>query len=109
MKWPRIFLAFSSLFFAITALAGAPLNLAPGKNGPATGLADSAALRATVFGTAPQDMAPLPETVPLAEINISLPWKQPVPEVFWFDRRLRVWFSCLLYTSPSPRDRQKSR
>jgi hypothetical protein len=94
MKWPHLFLAFGSLFFTVSALAGAPLNIAPGKNGPATGLADSAALRATVFGTPPQDIAPLPETVPLAEINISLPWKRPVPEVFWFDRRLRVWFSA---------------
>ncbi|MDR3387607.1 MAG: hypothetical protein P4L92_11180 [Rudaea sp.] len=63
-------------------------------SGPATGLADSAALRATVFGTPPEDMAPLPETVPLSEINIALPWARPVPDVFWFDRRLRVWFSA---------------
>jgi hypothetical protein len=62
--------------------------------GPATGLADSAALRATVYGTPPQDLAPVPETVPLQEINIALPWARPVPEVFWFDRRLRVWFSA---------------
>jgi Alpha/beta hydrolase family len=61
--------------------------------GPATGLADSAALRATVYGTPPQDIAPMPERVPLEEINIALPWAQPVPAVFWFDRRLRVWFS----------------
>jgi pimeloyl-ACP methyl ester carboxylesterase len=62
--------------------------------GPATGLADSAALRATVFGTPPQDKAPLPQRVPLAEINLKLPWARPVPAVFWFDRRLRVWFSA---------------
>jgi predicted alpha/beta-fold hydrolase len=31
--------------------------------------------------------------VPLQEINIALPWALPVPEVFWFDRRLRAWFS----------------
>jgi hypothetical protein len=61
--------------------------------GPATGLADSAALRATVYGTPPQDIAPMPERVPLEEINIALAWAQPVPAVFWFDRRLRVWFS----------------
>ena len=58
------------------------------------GLADSAALRATVFGTSPQDVAPLPEKVPLEEIDISMPWARPVPPVFWFDRRLRVWFSA---------------
>ena len=60
----------------------------------AAGLADSAALRATVFGTLPQDIAPLPATVPLEEIDISMPWARPVPKVFWFNRRLRVWFSA---------------
>jgi hypothetical protein len=64
------------------------------ENDPATGLADSAALRATVFGTPPQDVAPMPATVPLQEIDISMPWARPVPKVLWFDRRLRVWFSA---------------
>jgi hypothetical protein len=32
--------------------------------------------------------------VPLAEINIALPWARPLPDVFWFDRKLRVWFSA---------------
>jgi len=62
-------------------------------SGPPTGLADSAALRATVYGTPPQQLAPVPETVPLQEINIALPWRQPVPEVFWFNKRLRAWFA----------------
>jgi hypothetical protein len=66
----------------------------PPVHGPAAGLADSAALRATVFGTPPQDMAPMPSRVPLAEINIALPWARPLPDVFWFDRKLRVWFSA---------------
>jgi hypothetical protein len=66
----------------------------PPAPGPATGLADSAALRATVFGTPPQDIAPMPTKVPLTEINIALPWARPVPAVFWFDRKLRVWFSA---------------
>ncbi|HEY7996519.1 MAG TPA: hypothetical protein VIE14_06600, partial [Steroidobacteraceae bacterium] len=61
---------------------------------PAVGLADSAALRATVYGTPPQDIAPLPARVPLEEINIALPWARPLPPVLWFDRRLRVWFSA---------------
>ena len=47
-----------------------------------------------MFGTPPQDLAPLPATVPLAEINIALPWARPVPDVFWFDSKLRVWFSA---------------
>jgi hypothetical protein len=72
----------------------APLIATPPAPGPAAGLADSAALRATVFGTPPQNKAPMPNRVPLAEINIELPWKRPVPDVFWFDRKLRVWFSA---------------
>ena len=66
----------------------------PPAPGRPTGLADSAGLRATVFGTPPQDIAPMPSRVPLAEINIALPRARPVPEVFWFDRKLRVWFSA---------------
>jgi pimeloyl-ACP methyl ester carboxylesterase len=94
MKWPRTFLALGSLFFGATALAAAQPTTLPPRIGPATGLADSAGLRATVFGTPPQEIAPLPETVPLQEINIALPWTRAVPEVFWFDGRLRVWFSA---------------
>lgn len=67
---------------------------APPVREPATGLADAAGLRATVFGTPPQDIAPMPATVPLVEINISMPWARPVPAAFWFDRKLRVWFSA---------------
>ena len=36
----------------------------------------------------------MPATVPLQEINISMPWARPVPQVLWFDSRLRVWFSA---------------
>jgi hypothetical protein len=86
--------ALAMLLCAAAVTSGAQLNAAPSGTGPATGLADSAALRATVFGTPPQDIAPLPETVPLEEINIALPWVRTVPEVFWFDRRLRVWLSA---------------
>jgi hypothetical protein len=86
------------LFFACGLLFGVASAAQPGlaqlSRGPATGLADSAALRATVYGTPPQKLAPVPETVPLQEINIKLPWAQPVPAVFWFDKRLRVWFSA---------------
>jgi predicted alpha/beta-fold hydrolase len=66
----------------------------PPAPGPAAGLADSAGLRATVFGTPPQDRAPMPSRVPLAEMDIALPWARPVPDVFWFDRKLRVWYSA---------------
>jgi Alpha/beta hydrolase family len=68
--------------------------------GPPTGLADSAALHATVFGTPPQDVAPLPERVPVQEINVSVPWRQPVPEVLWFDKKLRVYFSAQRKPAP---------
>ena len=47
-----------------------------------------------MFGTPRQDMAAMPAKVPLVEINIGMPWARPVPEVFWFDRKLRVWFSA---------------
>jgi hypothetical protein len=78
-----------------TPIAPPPAPIpAPPAPGPATGLADSAALRATVFGTPPQDIAPLPERVPLLEMDLKLPWARPVPAVFWFDKRLRVWFSA---------------
>jgi hypothetical protein len=72
----------------------------PPAPGPATGLADSAALRATVFGTPPQDMAPLPQKVPLSEITVTLPWRLPVPDVLWFDAKLRVWFSAQKMPAP---------
>jgi hypothetical protein len=84
-----VFLGFWSAGIAVATTAEIHFP----DNGPPTGLADSAALRATVYGTPPQDLAPVPETVPLQEINIALPWKPPVPEVFWFNRRLRAWFA----------------
>ncbi|MGA2343043.1 MAG: hypothetical protein ABSG29_07610 [Steroidobacteraceae bacterium] len=90
----------SALFASSSALADAPPIPAPPAPGPATGLADSAALRATVFGTPPQDIAPLPEKVPIFEMDLALPWARPVPEVFWFDKRLRVWFSA--QNKPAP-------
>jgi hypothetical protein len=77
----------------------APLQLPPAP-GPATGLADSAALRATVFGTPPQDIAVLPESVPMLEMDLALPWRRPVPQIYWFDKRLRVWFSAQKKPAP---------
>src|SRR5580693_8208289 len=85
---------------AITVTSPAEIIDSAAESGPATGLADSAALRATVYGTPPQDIAPMPQRVPLEEINIALPWAQPVPAVFWFDRRLRVW--CSRQPKPAP-------
>jgi len=92
------FLLFAALTLALTRSAagdadhGAPI-VRPTVRGPATGLADSAALRATVFGTPPQDIAPMPDTVPVLEIDIPMPWRQKVPGIFWYDKKLRVWFS----------------
>jgi predicted alpha/beta-fold hydrolase len=82
-------------FLAHAVVAGDPQPLqAPAVTGPATGLANSAGLRSTVFGTPPQDIAQLPDSVPLLEIDASMPWARPVPAVFWFDKKLRVWFSA---------------
>jgi hypothetical protein len=80
--------------FAQGAELSAQAIAPPPAPGPAAGLADSAALRATVFGMPPQNAAPLPRKVPLAEINIALPWARPVPDVYWFDRKLRAWLSA---------------
>src|SRR5580700_6252368 len=97
MKFLAVFalIVFCSSSFAEPA----PAELPPAP-GPATGLADSAALRATVFGTPPQDIAPLPDTVPMLEMEVALPWRQPVPQIFWFDKRLRVWFSAQKKPAP---------
>jgi predicted alpha/beta-fold hydrolase len=100
MNWLRVHLAPYGLLLTAAVASGAEPIAPPTAPGPATGLADSAALRATVYGTPPQDIAPMPERVPLEEINIALPWVMPVPAVFWFDRRLRVWFSP--QTKPAP-------
>src|SRR6202522_3469587 len=80
-----------------SSLADPTLPPAPG---PATGLADSAALRATVFGTPPQDIGPLPDTVPMLEMDLALPWRRPLPRIFWSPQRLRVWFSAQKKPAP---------
>lgn len=67
---------------------------------PLVGLADGIALRTTLFGIPPAEMAELPAEVPLDELNIAIDGALPVPEVFWFNRRLRVWFSA--QSGPAP-------
>lgn len=92
--------ALAALIVSPAASADAAVVTPPPAPGPATGLADSAALRATVFGTPPQDFAPLPAKVPLIEIDLALPGARPVPPIFWFDRRLCVWFSAQKKPAP---------
>src|SRR3984885_8411897 len=90
-------IALALVWSAPFAVSAEPIEPPPQSQpapGPATGLSDSAGLRATVFGTPPEAMAPLPAKVPLYEINITLPWRLPVPEVLWFDAKLRVWLSA---------------
>jgi pimeloyl-ACP methyl ester carboxylesterase len=89
-------MARTAVLLKLVVALGAWLLAAPLRAAEAspTGLADSAALRATIYGTPPQDVAPLPDVVPLEEINIALPWAKPLPRVLWFDRRLRVWLSA---------------
>ncbi len=90
----------SLISFALAFSAGAACGAqaeprqSPPESGLVVGLADSAGLRATVFGTPPQDMAALPAKVPLSEIDAELPWRLPVPKILWFDTKLRVWFSA---------------
>src|ERR1700691_5953950 len=97
MKFLAVFalIAFCSSSFADPT----PAQLPPAP-GPATGLADSAALRATVFGTPPQDIGPLPDTVPMLEMEVALPWRRPVPQIFCFDKLLRVWLSAQKKPAP---------
>lgn len=42
----------------------------------------------------------MPKKVPLSEINITLPWRLPVPAVLWFDAQLRVWLSAQKKPAP---------
>jgi len=42
----------------------------------------------------------MPASVPLLELNLSLPWARPVPAIYWFDRRLRAWFSAQPHPAP---------
>src|SRR5580658_10281273 len=96
----KLLAVFVLIVFCSSSFADpTPAELPPAP-GPATGLADSAALRATVFGTPPQDIGLLPDTVPMLEMDVALPWRQPVPQIFWFDKRLRVWFSAQKKSAP---------
>jgi hypothetical protein len=97
MKQRLVVLALATLLISPVVVEAINPPPAPG---PATGLADSTALRATVFGTPPQDIAPLPAKVPLSEMDLALPWARPVPPIFWFDSRLHVWFSAQKKPAP---------
>ena len=68
--------------------------------GSALGLADAAALQATVFGPRPETLAELPEKVPTQELNIVIDGAMPVPDIYWFNRKLRVYFSAQQQAAP---------
>lgn len=59
-----------------------------------TSLVDSQGLRDTVIGPAPERLAELVENVPARELNLAIDGVHPVPELFWFNRELRVWLSA---------------
>lgn len=87
-------LAFCVSLIAVCLSGFAAAATLPSAPGPATGFADPAALRETVYGTPLQDIAALPPSVPISEINMVMPWAKPVPKVFWYARSLRVWFTA---------------
>jgi hypothetical protein len=90
-----------SAFFAAALYSQAKADIPPPPApGPPAGLASSAGLRATVYGPRPDDLASLPPKVPLSEIDIELPWHLPVPQVLWFDRKLRVWLTTQKHPAP---------
>jgi hypothetical protein len=99
MHWLRRILFTALLVSSLISEATADIA-PPAAPGPPTGLASSAGLRATVYGPRPDDLAPLPARVPLAEIDIELPWHQSVPDVLWFDRKLRVWLTTQKHPAP---------
>ena len=87
-------LVLSAALCAAAVAAKPEQPSSPPPAGVGIGLADSAGLRATVFGTPPQDMASLPAKVPLSKSTSRLPWHLPVPRILCFDAKLRVWFSA---------------
>ncbi len=87
----RVFaLVLGAALLATAAQSAAP---SPAAGNAATDAAGTAALRATIVGTSPKDRAPMPDRVPLVEINLAMPWALPTPGLLWFARRFRVWFS----------------
>jgi Alpha/beta hydrolase family len=94
------FLAATALMLSASLAAHAeelPLLDAPVSS---ANLNNSAALHSTVFGAPPQQLATLPEKVPLSEITADLPWRLPVPKILWFDKKLRVWLSAQKQPAP---------
>ncbi|MFC4726985.1 hypothetical protein [Coralloluteibacterium thermophilus] len=80
------------LLFLLGLVAAASAQPLP-VSGRATGLADGPGLRATVFGPDRERLAELPGDVPVREIRLAVEGARPVPDLFWFNRKLRVWFS----------------
>jgi len=89
--WPHCFSLVLCCWFLSITVAYAEM---PTLRMPAESLVTSSGLRATVFGPAPETLADLPENVPATELNLSIDGGMPVPDLFWFNRRLRVWYSA---------------
>lgn len=86
-------LALLALWTGVAADATAGVQGGATDRRSIVGLADADALRATLFGVAAAERAALPPEVPVRELELEIDGALPVPEVFWFNRRLRAWYS----------------
>lgn len=93
ISWTVLLLLLATLLSPTTAQATDNL-------GDALGLADITALKATVFGPGEKQRASLPESIPVREINIAIDGSLPVSNLYWFNRKLRVYFSAQKKPAP---------
>ncbi|WP_111642716.1 alpha/beta fold hydrolase [Marinimicrobium alkaliphilum] len=71
----------------------------PGNTIPES-LATRAALTRTVHGPALDDRAQLPDRINARELLVQIDTGRPLPDVFWFNRDVRVWYAA--QSQPAP-------